>query len=113
MRSQAWDEVRGELECWIERGLKARFWLRDDDACEMSWALEQLRDLAARYDISIGLAAIPSKVQPSLLQFLKDGGTRFYPMCHGWQHVNYAPAGRKPAEFGDERHISALIQDAQ
>jgi hypothetical protein len=79
----------------------------------MSSSLAHLHRLATRYDITIGLAAIPGKVHPSLLQFMREEGRRFHPMCHGWQHVNYAAAGRKPSEFGDDRSMSALIQDAQ
>ena len=111
--TRTWDDVRCELDCWIERGLKVRFWVRDDDACEMSSSLAHLHEFATRHDITIGLAAIPSKIHPSLPQFMKDEGRRFHPMCHGWQHINYAPAGHKPSEFGNERPMSLLIQDAQ
>ena len=111
--SRTWEDARCELDCWAKRGLKARFWVRDDDACEMSAPLARLHDLATSYDIIIGLAVIPGKARPSLLQFMTDEGRRFHPMCHGWQHINYAPAGHKPAEFGDGRPISALLHDAQ
>jgi hypothetical protein len=113
MMSGTWHDARRELDCWTARGLKAKFWVRDDDACEMSSSLARLHDLATRYDITIGLATIPGKLRPCLMQFMKDEGRRFHPMCHGWQHVNYAPAGRKPSEFGVERPISTLIEDAQ
>jgi len=107
------DEVRRELDGWAERGLRARFWVRDDDACEASAPLAQLHDLAAEHDIIIGLAVIPGKIRPSLLEFLTETQRRFYPMCHGWQHINHARPGRKPSEFGGERAISALIEDGQ
>lgn len=111
--SRNWEDARRELDCWAARGLKARFWVRDDDACEMSASLARLHEMAARHDIVIGLAVIPSKVRPSLLKFLTEEGRRFHPMCHGWQHTNHAPAGHKPAEFGSDRPMSALIDDAQ
>lgn len=111
--SRTWEDARYELDCWAKRGLKARFWVRDDDACEMSAPLALLHDLAARYDITIGLAVIPSKIHPSLLQYMKDEGQRFHPMCHGWQHINYAPTGRKWSEFGVGRPISEAVHDAQ
>jgi hypothetical protein len=113
MMPRSWEDVSRELDCWAARGLKARFWVRDDDACEMSTPLARLHELAMRHDITIGLAVIPAKVHPSLLKFMADEGRRFHPMCHGWQHINHSPAGRKPAEFGGERPISASIKDAR
>jgi hypothetical protein len=111
--SRTWEDARCELDCWARRGLKARFWVRDDDASEMSAPLARLHDLATSYEITIGLAVIPGKVQPSLLQFMNDEEHRFHAMCHGWQHINYAPRGRTPAEFGHDRPMSALIHDAK
>jgi hypothetical protein len=113
MMSRSWEDVSLELGCWAARGLKARFWVRDDDACEMSAPLARLNELAVRHDITIGLAVIPAKVRPSLVKFMADEGPRFHPMCHGWRHTNHSPAGRKPAEFGGERPISASITDAR
>jgi hypothetical protein len=113
MISPRWDDARQELDCWAAQGLKAAFWVRDDDAFETSDRLTRLHTLAERYDITIGLAVIPAKLHPSLPQYLADGGPRFHPMCHGWRHVNHALAGRRPAEFGSERPISALVDDAQ
>jgi hypothetical protein len=113
MMSRSWEDVSHELDCWARRGLKARFWVRDDDACEMSTPLARLHELAMRHDITVGLAIIPAKVRPGLLKFMADEGRRFHPMCHGWQHTNHSRAGRKPAEFGGERPISAAINDAR
>jgi hypothetical protein len=113
MMSRSWEDVSHELDCWAMRGLKARFWVRDDDACEMSAPLGRLHELAKRHDIIIGLAVIPANVRPSLLKFMAHEGRRFHPMCHGWQHTNHSRTGRKPAEFGAGRPISASIRDAQ
>ncbi len=113
MMSRTWKDLSCELDCWARRGLKARFWVRDDDACEMSAPLRRLHELATRHDIVIGLAVIPAKVHPSLLKFMAHEGRRFHPMCHGWQHINHSPAGHKPAEFGEGRPISASICDAR
>jgi hypothetical protein len=113
MKSRIWKDVSRELDCWAAQGLKARFWIRDDDACKTSGPLVRLHEFAARYDIAVGLAIIPGKVHASLLEFMSDEGCRFHPMCHGWQHINHAPAGRKPAEFGEGRPVAAAIKDAQ
>jgi hypothetical protein len=113
MGSTVWKDVSRELDGFAAQGLKVRFWVRDDDACEASAPLERLHELATRYGITIGLAIIPAKVRQSLPTFMLKQGGRFHPMCHGWQHINHAPAGHKPAEFGEGRPAAAAIRDAQ
>jgi hypothetical protein len=113
MESQSWKDVSRELDRWAARGLKARFWVRDDDACEASAPLARLHEFAARYDITIGLAIIPARIHPSLLKFMSEEGQRFHPMCHGWQHVSHSPEGSKWSEFGEGRPPEAAIKDAQ
>jgi hypothetical protein len=107
-----WHSVRRELACWADSGLRAKFWVRDDDAVEVSEELLRLRDIAAKYRIRIGLALIPGRVSPDLVNFLDRSGSQFYPMCHGWKHVNHN-AKNSPGEFGADRPISSLITDAR
>jgi hypothetical protein len=107
-----WDEVRRELDCWTDAGLTAKFWVRDDDAFQLSENLERLHDLATRHNVKIGLAVIPGKVVADLSDFLDDNTQQFYPMCHGWKHTNYNRKNR-PAEFGPDRQISSMIIDAK
>lgn len=111
MVGEPWNDVSRELGRWADLGLRPRFWLRDDDACEMTSALARLRDVAQQYDINIGLAVIPGKVQQSLLDALAVSTRMFYPMCHGWMHTDYGPPG-EPEEFGSRRPFSALRSDA-
>jgi hypothetical protein len=108
----AFDEPRRELDLWATRGLKASFWLRDDDAVEVSDSLVLLRETAARYALRIGLAVIPGQAVPELTGFLEANARHFYPMCHGWQHINYN-TGHRPAEFGAERPHQNLVRDAE
>jgi hypothetical protein len=75
--------------------------------------LARLHELAENHDITIGLAIIPAKLHPSLPRYVSEHGRRFYPMCHGWRHINHARSGHRPAEFGAERPISALVNDAR
>jgi hypothetical protein len=112
MISTLWDNTRRELDFWTAQGLKAIFWVRDDDAFETSVQLARLHDLAVRHDISIGLAVIPANLHPGLPLYLSKDERRFHPMCHGWQHINYAGSGCRPAEFGRERPLAALVNDA-
>lgn len=107
-----WDDARRELDCWADTGLTAKFWVRDDDASEITQNLERLRDFATKHNIRIGLAVIPGKVAPNLSDFLGNNARQFYPMCHGWKHVNHNQR-KKPAEFGPDRPISSMIVDAE
>jgi hypothetical protein len=108
-----WDHTRAELDRWASQGLKASFWVRDDDAIETSPQLTRLHALAINHDISIGLAIIPAQLDPSLPPYIKNQGHRFYPMCHGWTHANHAEAGRRPAEFGADRPMNMLVSEAR
>ncbi len=110
---QAWEDTQRELDCWTRQGLQARFWVRDDDAVGTSERLTRLHDLAEKHEITIGLAVIPARLQPDLPDYIREGGHRFHPMCHGWRHINHARVGSRPSEFGRERPISALVSDAQ
>jgi hypothetical protein len=112
MSIDQWKSIRRELDLWLERGIRAKFWFRDDDACELTDQLIRLLHFSKQYSITIGLAAIPNKLRPSLLTFLKSEDRMFLPMCHGWNHVNYEPKDR-PSEFGPNRKLPLLFQDAQ
>jgi hypothetical protein len=110
--TDVFDEARRELDVWAARGLKASFWMRDDDAVEVSDNLILLREVAARHGVKIGLAIIPGQAVPELAGLLDANARHFYPMCHGWQHINYN-TGRKPAEFGAERPHRSVLRDAE
>ena len=110
--SDTWRDVRQELDRWADLGLKARFWIRDDDACELSPQLTRLQTLALTYDINVGLAVIPGKVKGEVVDWLLAAKRAFFPMCHGWQHTNYGRSGQ-PEEFGDNRPFAAVRLDAE
>jgi hypothetical protein len=99
-----------ELDRWANRGLTARFWVRDDDASDVSEQLYRLSDLARRHGVPIGLAVIPARMTQALAQFVKS--SNFFPMCHGWKHTNYGTSA-KPGEFGPERPLSLRVADAR
>lgn len=111
MRSEAWAGVNRELERWRARGLTARLWVRDDDAVEPTAQLERLESIARGAGMVVGLAVIPGNMMPSLLPYLDARQDVFFPMCHGWRHVNHGAADR-PSEFGSGRVIAAAEQDA-
>jgi peptidoglycan/xylan/chitin deacetylase (PgdA/CDA1 family) len=108
----AWESLTRELDCWKARDIISTFWVRDDDACDVSDPLRRLCTLAERHGVNVGLALIPGKLEQSLIKFLENRRAQFYPMCHGWKHVDYGRRGR-PAEFGSERPASALYDDGR
>jgi peptidoglycan/xylan/chitin deacetylase (PgdA/CDA1 family) len=108
----AWKPVRQELGRWRARGLTARFWMRDDDACEVTPQLERLAALARRRDFKIGLAVIPSRLTDTLVRSLEADDASFLPMCHGWSHTNYGSV-EKPGEFGPDRPLAEAEADCR
>jgi hypothetical protein len=108
----SWTRARQELERWSDAGQKANFWVRDDDAIDLSKDLTRLSDIATKYHARIGLALIPGQTSPQLIEFLQRDLGQFYPMCHGWKHINHN-LGNKPAEFGPDRPIASLVADAR
>jgi hypothetical protein len=112
VNSGAWVPVRQELDRWRARGLTARFWMRDDDACEVTPQLERLASLARRRGLKIGLAVIPAKLTDALVGYLAADGDCFLPMCHGWSHTNHGSV-EKPGEFGPDRPLAAARADCE
>lgn len=104
--------IRDILDRAAGGGRTIAFWWRDDDAVAASPALERLLDLAGRFGVPAAIAAIPAELQPSLPERLRDApGCRI--LVHGLAHRNHAPPGRKPAELGEDRPLSALVSDAE
>ncbi len=110
--SSYWQAVHQELSLWRRHGLTASVWVRDDDAIEVTEALDKLERIARRFSIQIGLAVIPSKVEQSLITHLERRSEAFYPMCHGYRHVNYG-AREHPSEFGEDRPLAELSKEAR
>jgi len=110
LSTNAWHEVRRELSLWEAARLKARVWLRDDDAIRFTPALRRLEALAVRHGIQIGLAVIPGLAEPDIVEYVHDHQSAFHPMCHGWMHEAHSGIGF--GEFGSNRTLQALRVDA-
>ena len=67
--------------------------------------------IAARHDTTIGLAVIPALLRSDLATFLRFERNNFYPMCHGWKHINFGEDGN-PNEFGTSRPFRSAFIDA-
>ncbi|MFH1804499.1 MAG: polysaccharide deacetylase family protein [Pseudomonadota bacterium] len=105
-----WDNLRNELDHWQEAGLLAGMWWRDDDAVEVTPALDHILALEQRYRVPLALAVIPARVNTALVARLAETlDTRV--LQHGWNHENHAPAGQKKQELDDVRHLGDVVAD--
>jgi len=102
-----WPDLVDELDRWGSAGRIATAWWRDDDAVTWTPQLDALLLLAD--GVPVGLAVIPSLVQPELPKALGDW-PNVAVLQHGWRHVNRAaqdkrseyPAGRSAAAVSAE-----------
>lgn len=106
-----WRSLRHELRRWHSEGLTAQFWIRDDDACDVTPQLERLAEFACRHGVDVGLAVVPAKLTDALVGYLRDARPRFVTMCHGWSHANHGSIV-EPGEFGPDRPFAELRADA-
>lgn len=97
-----WDELWDELDRWPSG--QATFWWRDDDATAPSPALARLIALAAQ---PLALAVIPARAERALAGLLDERPIDV--LQHGYDHVNYEPAGKKKSELGPARPADAVI----
>ena len=105
-----WAPLRTELAHWRQAGIDLPIWWRDDDATEVTPALQELARLATELGLPVHLAVVPRDAEPSLTEVC-TAHSALIPMVHGWAHENHAPFGQKKAEFnhfrpGQQREIS-------
>jgi len=103
--------VEAELDLWRAAGTEPLFWLRDDDACAITKELERLWSVARRYDVDVALAVIPGLIERDLVGYLRTDAPGFFPMCHGWKHIDHG-GPREPGEFGASRPLARAREDA-
>jgi hypothetical protein len=107
-----WRALDDALHRAEDAGVTIPFWWRDDDAAASTPALDRLLALARRFEVPLVLAAVPAKVEPSLVRRLQDE-PRVGVAVHGLAHANHAPQGAKKAEFGAHRPLARLAEDAR
>jgi hypothetical protein len=101
-------ELWEEVDRWKTLGHPIRIWWRDDDATTHTENLDALFRLAQRFGLSVALAVIPKHVDRILVESIHDWGVS----CawqHGWSHADHG--GR--SEFGDNRPIADMVNDAE
>ena len=106
----AWQSLDTELELWRETGRRATLWLRDDDACTDSAALQRLLGIAAVASLPVALAAIPAALEPSLVDVVARSRLATV-IQHGYAHRNHAPSEERKMELGLDRGADAAVAE--
>lgn len=95
-------------------GRPIQFWWRDDDAVDVTPALNALLTIQARQAVPLALAVIPKAARPALARHLADHPdvTVFQ---HGWQHQNHRDKARneRASEFPRSRPVERMRRDLQ
>lgn len=106
----AWDRLSEELDAWEAAGRIAEFWWRDDDAIDVTPALDRLLSLRRDLDIPLALAVIPATARPALAATVGgvDGVDVFQ---HGYAHINHRPPGEKKAELRADRELWDIARE--
>lgn len=106
MSEAAWTALCAALEA----GPPVRVWLRDDDAVEVTPALDRLAGLCAAAHAPLLLAVIPAGATPGLAAWTARHPA-IVPCQHGVAHRNHAAAGARACELGGERPDAAVLAE--
>ncbi|MDH5339885.1 MAG: polysaccharide deacetylase family protein [Rubrivivax sp.] len=107
-----WSILTQELDRWAAAGRCATLWLRDDDACTRTPALDRLLQTCATHRIPVALAAIPATLQQDLVAAVADA-PEVTVLQHGFSHANHAPAGARSAELGADRPLPVIVDELE
>src|SRR6185436_2161268 len=93
-----------------ESGRAPSFWLRDDDACRDSAALQRLLAIAETAGLPVALAAIPAALEASLIDTVAR--SHFATVIqHGYAHRNHALPHERKMELGLHRGADAAAAE--
>ncbi|KAB2870621.1 MAG: polysaccharide deacetylase [Bauldia sp.] len=99
-----------ELDAWKAAGQTATFWWRDDDAVEVTGALERLLALSERRSVPVALAVIPARATDGLRQRLERARNASV-LQHGYAHLNHASDGGKKSEYPSSRPLGEMAKE--
>jgi hypothetical protein len=102
--------LEDELCQWADR--PATLWWRDDDVASDSAALAALLSIARDHDAAIALAAIPAKVDATLVNAI-DRCAPATVVQHGYAHANHARSGERSVELGGDRSLDDVVDELQ
>ncbi|MEO0633128.1 MAG: polysaccharide deacetylase family protein [Pseudomonadota bacterium] len=104
-----WSPLRRALRQCRAAGVTPRFWWRDDDAVDVTPALERLAAMADRLGLRVHLAVIPADATDTLATCCRSAP--FLPVVHGWAHRDHSGGVNKKNEFQTPR--DGLVGDAE
>lgn len=110
-----WSSLRDELDRWDGQGLQATFWWRDDDATDISAAMEHLLGLVGSTGMPLTLAVIPADACSRLAERCENI-SQVRAVQHGFSHLNHAARGGKKVELAPGRpwvEVAAQLKDGQ
>ena len=96
------------LDRFQAAGRTATFWWRDDDAADVSPALDLLQ-LSAEHAVPLALAVVPAQASAALGERLRQAPQRVAVLQHGYAHQNHAGANEKKIELGPQRPAQVVI----
>src|SRR5690606_4881180 len=105
-----WEALDAELDRWGQSGRTAWLWWRDDDAAEITPALERLLALHRDTAVPLTIAVVPATATPELAGRL-NAEPAVTIAQHGLAHVNHAAVTQKKSEFPSSRPKLAALED--
>ncbi len=100
-----WAALDAELAAWDAAGITPRLWWRDDDAQQVTPALERLLALSEQFAVPVHLSVIPQGLGSDLAPRLRDTD-HAHVLQHGLAHINHAPKGQSASEVGESRDLA-------
>jgi len=98
-----------QLDRFAAAGRVASLWWRDDDAADVSPALDRLLALGEAQGVPLALATVPAQATEALGRRLRAAGPEVAVLQHGYAHQNHADAGQKKIELGPQRPAQMVI----
>lgn len=99
-----------EIARWLGAGIAPKLWWRDDDATDVSDALDRLTTMTGDKAVAVLLAVIPARATDRLANHVALY-RHLSPCVHGFSHTNHEPSGVKRAELGTARPLDVVLAD--
>ncbi|HTR84685.1 MAG TPA: polysaccharide deacetylase family protein [Reyranella sp.] len=105
-----WQALAEEAAQWRDAGRTAELWWRDDDASDVTPALDHLLALRRETDWPVALAVIPARATTALAgRLAAERGVDV--LQHGYSHTNHALPPDKKMELGPHRPAMLVLGD--
>jgi hypothetical protein len=103
-----WQALDDEVARWRDTGRRVQLWWRDDDAADVSAALDRLLALQHRTAVPLALAVVPARATAALAERLTDAAGLDV-LQHGYAHADHALPPDKKSELGAHRPAMLVL----